>query len=98
MENERVKTLRGDILQFMFGIYDSRAAESSVITAYYAYYHPDQIRKALAYLTDSKYLECEATRHPFKALEKVKYYKLTPKGINVIEGSLADPGIFVVEN
>jgi hypothetical protein len=92
------KQLRGAILQMMKNISPTTAEENAIVAAYYQYYKPLEIRRALQYLVDSGYLERTKAPHPFLRLEKISTYKISPKGINVLEGDAADVGIVVIND
>lgn len=89
------KQLRGAILQMMNNLNPTAAEENAIIAAYYQYYKPAVIRKSLQYLVDSGYLNKTKDPHPFMRLEKITRYKISPKGINLLEGDARDVGIVV---
>ena len=89
--------LRGSLLQMFKNISPSAVEESAVIAAYYQYYKPVEIRRALQYLVDSGYLEKTKDPHPFHRFEKISRYRITPKGINLLEGDTVDIGIAIIE-
>lgn len=91
------KKLRGDILQLLKNINPSTADENSIIAAYYQYYKPLDIRRALAYLTDSEYIEAVQKPHPFRKYAKTTVYKLAPKGTNLLEGDADDIGVEIID-
>ncbi len=91
------KQLRGSLLQMFKNISPSAVEESAVIAAYYQYYKPVEIRRALQYLVDSGYLEKTKDPHPFHRFEKISRYRITPKGINLLEGDTVDIGIAIIE-
>lgn len=92
------KALRGAILQMMKNISPTQAEENAIVAAYYQYYKPVEIRRALVYLVDSGYLEKTKDPHPYLRLEKITRYKITPKGINLLEGDTNDVGIVVFDD
>lgn len=92
------KALRGAILQMMKNISPTQAEENAIVAAYYQYYKPVEIRRALVYLVDSGYLEKTKDPHPYLRLEKITRYKITPKGINLLEGDANDVGIVVFDD
>lgn len=92
----RIKTLRGDILTFLYNLNGTFAAERSIVQAYYEYYVTTDIAKALAYLTESKLIIKEERRHPVLEMRKESFYKIAPLGMNIIEGDKEDPGVSVV--
>ncbi len=89
------KQLRGAILQMMSNISPTAAEENAIIAAYYQYYKPSEIRKSLQYLVDSGFLAKSKDPHPYLRLEKITRYKISPKGINLLEGDACDVGIVV---
>ncbi|AEC02044.1 hypothetical protein [Parasphaerochaeta coccoides] len=91
------QVFRGDLLQFLNNIYPSKAAETSIIAAYFQYQRPAVIQKALNYLSDSGYIEKIERKHPFRPLEKVFFYKIEPKGINLLEHAITDAGVTVID-
>lgn len=91
------KQLRGAILQMMKNINPTTAEENAIIAAYYQYYKPIEIRRALQYLVDSGYLDRTRAPHPFLRMEKISTYRISPKGINVLEGDAQDVGIAVFD-
>lgn len=95
--NEQEKTLRGDLLQFLKNIYPSEAKESSIIAAYFQYHRPSAIEHALNYLADSGLSLKIERQHPYRALDKVNFYKISPKGINLVEHSISDAGVIVID-
>jgi DNA-binding PadR family transcriptional regulator len=92
------KQLRGALLQMLKNISPTQAEENAIIAAYYQYYKPVDIRRALGYLVDSGYLERTKDPHPYLRLEKINRYKITPKGINLLEGDACDIGIVVFDD
>jgi len=89
------KQLRGAILQMMSNISPTAADENAIIAAYYQYHKPSEIRRSLQYLVDSGYLNKTKDPHPYMRLEKITRYKISPKGINLLEGDACDVGIVV---
>lgn len=96
MNSAQIRTLRGDILQFLYNIGSSNASESSIIQAYYEYYKPEDIRRALSYLKDSGLIICEERNHPVYKLMKEKFYHIAPSGMDLVDGTIENPGIAVV--
>lgn len=91
------KQLRGSLLQMFKQVSPSAVEENAVIAAYYQYHKPVDIRRALQYLSDSGYLDKTKDPHPYHRLEKINRYKISPKGINLLEGDARDIGIVVFE-
>ncbi|MGP1418342.1 MAG: hypothetical protein ACTTJZ_00830 [Sphaerochaetaceae bacterium] len=92
----RIKTLRGDILQFLYNLNGTTVAEKSIVQAYYEYYTIEDINKALAYLVESRHIIREERQHPIFTLRKESFYRIAASGMNIVEGDLADPGICVM--
>lgn len=95
--NAQAQVLRGDLLQFLGTIYPSEAKETSIIAAYFQYHTPAAIMKALNYLADSEFVEKIERPHLFRPLDKVAFYKISPKGINLMERSITDAGVTVID-
>lgn len=91
------KRLRGAILEMLKNISPTAAEENAIIAAYYQYYTPNDIRRALSYLADSGYLSCEKNPHPFRKHVKISSYRIAPKGVNLLEGDAQDVGIAVFD-
>lgn len=91
----RSPVLRGSILQFLAEVYPERVEELSVAQIKYEYYHYSDILKALEYLVDRGYLDRDEQPHPARAHEKVRLYRATSKGIDLVEGTTGDPGVVV---
>lgn len=98
MDKNRSKVLRGDILQFLYNVSPSKVKAEAIVSAYYEYYTPADIRRSLAYLADSGYILLEQRPHPVRSLEKVKFYQIAPKGVNLVEHSSDDVGVLVVDD
>jgi len=96
MTAAQTRTLRGDILQFLYNIGSSNASEASIIQSYYEYYRPEDIRRALSYLKDSNLIICEERNHPVYKLTKEKFYHIAPGGMDLVDGTSENPGVAVV--
>jgi len=95
--DELVKELRGKVLFFLSYIAPKAIDTQSIIKTMYEYHQVEDIEKALDYLYEKKLVSRTETLHPFRKREKLINYKITPKGIDTIEGTLEDPAIVVVE-
>jgi DNA-binding PadR family transcriptional regulator len=89
----REKLLRGLILDFLNRIYPRDIEKLGVIEAFYKEFKPKDIEKALEYLKDKGYVEEREMEHPVRRFEMIRLYKITPRGIDLIEGTLCDNGI-----
>lgn len=88
--------LRGKILRLLSDMYPDGIERTSLVGIYHAYEHVDDIDKSVAYLIDKGYCSKTETPHPYKANMFVTYYKITPKGIDLIEGNCEpDTGILI---
>lgn len=92
----RIKTLRGDILQFIYNLNGTAVAEKSIVQAYFEYYTMEDLKKALAYLVESRYIIKEERQHPIFALTKESFYRITAAGMNVVEGDKQDAGVSIM--
>lgn len=89
------KFLRGKLLGFMYHVYPDGLPEEVIIQSYYEYHHPDELIVSLEYLTDKGYAQKKETQHPYKQGEVVRWYKVLPKGIDLVEGVFFDETIAI---
>lgn len=88
--------LRGKILRLLADMYPDGIERTSLIGIYHAYEHVDDIDKSVSYLVDKGYCTKTETPHPYKANISVIYFKITPAGLDLIEGNCApDAGILI---
>ncbi len=88
--------LRGKILDVLKKVYPDGVDEITVISILYQYHKPDDIRSSLEYVVDKNYVERKQQSHPFKEREHVRWYKLKPAGLDLVEGNVEpDPGILI---
>ena len=92
-----MKALRGQILDFLKRIYPREMDELAIISVFYQYYTDKQIRQTLQYLVDKGYVEKKEADHPYKRRSKLVFYRLTAKGIDLIEKTISDEGIILPE-
>ena len=90
----QMKELRGNILRFLREIYDNTIAHASILESYYQYYKVDDIEDCIAYLVDKGYAVKKELKSPFASFEVSHIYKISTKGIDLLEGTIEDPGIF----
>jgi DNA-binding PadR family transcriptional regulator len=84
------KSLRGLILDFLKRIYPREIEELEIIAVFYQYYRDTEIRQALAYLVDKGYVEAKKMAIPYDKRRYRTLYKITPKGIDLLEGEIID--------
>ncbi len=89
----RQNQLRGKILAFLKYLYPDRIDEDGIVSVYYQYYKYDNIKQAIEYLIDKKYISRKKTVHPYKTGRFIKLYKIMPAGIDILEGTATDNGI-----
>jgi hypothetical protein len=88
--------LRGKILGLLKEVYPEGVEHQTLVTILFQYHKTDAIATSLEYLTDKGYILKKEHAHPFKEQELVQWYKLTPEGVDLVEGNIsADPGILV---
>jgi len=92
-----MKALRGQILDFLKRIYPREIEELGIIAVFYQYYTDKDIRQSLQYLADKGYVEIKEVPHPFQRRKKVRLYRITATGIDLIEGTLHDDGVVFEE-
>lgn len=87
------KEFRGEILTFLYGIHPLAISQVSIYQTYFQYYRTEDIDKILEYLVEKGYVEEELIQPPNTMFEIVKNYKITPAGIDLLDGTIQDPGI-----
>lgn len=88
--------VRGKILDLLKKVYPNGVDEITVISILYQYHKTEDICASLEYLADKDYVEKKQQPHPFLKQEYVRWYKLKPKGIDLLEGNIdPDPGILI---
>jgi len=94
---ELIKELRGKILFFLSYISPNSVNHQEVVSTLFEYHQVDDIEKALDYLCEKALVSRTETPHPFRKREKIVTYKILPKGTDIIDGTIEDPAIAVVE-
>jgi len=88
--------VRGKILDLLKKVYPNGVDEITVISILYQYHKTEDIHASLEYLADKDYVEKKQQPHPFLEREFVRWYKLKPKGVDLLEGNIdPDPGILI---
>ena len=88
--------IRGKILNLLKKVYPNGVDEITIISILYQYHKTEEIQTSLEYLTDKEYIEKKQQPHPFLEREFVRWYKLKPKGVDLLEGNIEpDPGILI---
>jgi len=88
--------LRGKILDLLKSVYPDGIEKKTFFSILFQYHKAEDIRASLEYLVDTGYVSLKEQPHPVFAQDKVKWYKLTPKGLNLIDGNIQeDPGILI---
>ena len=88
--------LRGKILALLKKVYPDGVDEITVISILYQYHRTEDIQASLEYIVDKEYVERKQQPHPFIERSVVRWYKLKPKGVDLLEGNGdADPGILI---
>jgi len=91
------KALRGYVLDFLKRVYPAQVEELNIIATFYQYWTDAQIRRTLAYLVDKGYADIEEKPHPVLKRKILRFYRLTAKGIDLLEGTISDDGIILPE-
>lgn len=90
------KFLRGEILKLLFELYPDGIERVTLIGIYYQFDKIEEIDKSLEYLFEKKYISKIESPHPYKRDKKITYFKITPEGIDLIDGTVAqDPGVVI---
>ena len=88
--------LRGILLNFLKKVYPEGASYETILSIFFQYHKSDDITAALAYLSDKEYIKKFEQPHLYFKQEIFLWYKITPHGIDLQEGSIpADPGITI---
>jgi hypothetical protein len=88
--------LRGKILDILKKVYPDGVDYRTLITILFQYHKTDDITASLEYLVDKEYVLKKEHPHPFMEQELIQWYKLSPRGIDLIEGNIeSDPGILI---
>ncbi|MDR1858853.1 MAG: hypothetical protein LBQ69_05235 [Treponema sp.] len=88
--------LRGKILDILKKTYPDGVDEITMISILYQYHKTEDIQASLEYVVDKDYVEKKQQSHPFIEHNYVRWYKLRPKGIDLLEGNIdPDPGILI---
>lgn len=88
--------LRGKILRLLSDMYPDGIEKTSLNGIYHAYENIDDIERSVEYLCDKGYCSKTESPHPYKANMTITYYKITPSGLDLIEGNVAaDSGIVI---
>jgi len=93
-----MKGLRGLILDFLKRIYPREIEELEIVSVFYQYYRDVEIRQALHYLADKGYVEIKKVILPYDKRRYRTLYKISPTGIDLLEGTIDDPGVIPPEN
>ncbi|KAA0257224.1 hypothetical protein FHQ18_11710 [Deferribacter autotrophicus] len=91
------KTLRGQLLDFLYKVYPEETEEITIISVFYQYFRESQIKKSLQYLVDKGYIESKNIPHPVHKRKTIKLYKIRPAGVDLIEGNFHDETILIEE-
>jgi hypothetical protein len=88
--------VRGKILGLLKKVYPDGVDEITIVSILYQYHKTEDIHASLEYITDKDYVERKQQLHPFMEREYVRWYKLKPKGVDLLEGTIEpDPGILI---
>jgi len=88
--------IRGKILEFLRDLYPNGADERTIVGVFYAYHDYDDIIDAVSYLADKGYAKLSEVPHPYKKVEKIRLYKIDPRGIDLLDGTISDPAVTVI--
>jgi len=88
--------LRGKILDLLKKVYPDGVDEISIISILYQYHKTEDVKASLEYVVDKGYVERKQQPHPFMEHSIVRWYKLKPHGIDLLEGTIdSDSGILI---
>lgn len=88
--------LRGQLLKYLQTLFPEGIPEQVILHAYYDYNRQQDILRALAYLCEKEYVEKKEANHPYREDAKVRWWKITAKGIDLLEGAIEkDAGVLL---
>lgn len=87
------RILRGKILQFLREMFPQGTDRITVLGVFYELHPPREISDALEYLVSKRYVDKREFPHPVRKLEKLATYTINATGIDLCDGTTADPGI-----
>ena len=90
------KEFRGEILTFLYDIHPLSISLTSIYQTYFQYYRTEDIDRILEYLVEKNYVEEETVQPPNTMFETVKRYKISPAGIDLLDGTIIDAGVIFV--
>jgi len=91
----RDNAIRGKLLDFLHDIYPEGADDRSILSVFYQYHLASDIEHSLEYLNDKGYISRKDVPHPYRKGEFIKLYKISPSGIDLLDGIAVDPGIAI---
>lgn len=87
--------LRGAILQFLKDIYPEGAEKRTILSIFYQYHRYEAIERSLEYLVDKEYVSRKDVPHPYRTSDNISIYRITTKGIDLLDGLMADPAVLM---
>ena len=83
-------------MDLLWKVYPDGIDQTTICSILYQYHKVDAILSSLEYLTDKEYILMKEHADPVVKQENFKWYKLTPHGIDLLEGNISDdPGILI---
>jgi len=96
INNQRI--VRGKILQFLHISYPYPAMEETLLYSFSEVgMLPDEVKRSLQYLVDKGYVEKEEKNLVEVRNQKVALYKLTPTGVELMDGLIEDKAVLLGE-
>jgi hypothetical protein len=88
--------LRGKIMELLRKVYPEGVDKKTIMSVFFQYHKTEDISSSLEYLSDKEYIIKKEFSHPYLEQELVQWYKLSPNGMDLLEGNIpADPGILL---
>lgn len=88
--------LRGEVLESLYKLYPDGASDDSLHSIFFQYNKYEAVTNAINYLLDKKLIKKIEEPDLFAAGAVFVRYKITPEGIDLIEGSIKSiPGILI---
>jgi len=90
-------TLRYKLLDFLYRVYPEAVEELTILEVFYEYHKAEDIKKQLQYLIDTGYINQKEVPFRLGSRRKIIQYKITPRGIDLLNGIIQDKAVPVPE-
>ncbi len=89
--------MRYEILDYLNRIYPRAVEEIEIISVFYRLYDVKKIERNLYYLHEKGYIDILEVEIPYLQYKKKKLFKISPKGIDLLEKRIKDESVPIPE-